>query len=123
MLEDESLALNGTVEEGATVEGQVELAASARIADGAVVRGPVSIAEGTTIEAGTYIGPYTSIGPRSTLEDVHIENSVVIGESTITTDGRIVDSLLGRNTTIESTDDLLPEGRRLVVGENSQLNL
>ena len=77
----------------------------------------------TTIESGTYVGPYTSIGANSRLKDIHIENSVVIGESTITANGRIVDSLLGRNADVESAEELLPEGRRLVVGENSQLKL
>jgi len=123
VLEDESLETEGTVEAGAEVEGRVELHDTATIEEGAVVRGPVSIAENTTIKSGTYVGPYTSIGANSTLENVHIENSVVIGESALTASGRIVDSLLGRNADVESADNLLPEGRRLVVGENSQLKL
>lgn len=57
------------------------------------------------------------------LKNIHIENSVVIGNSTITASGRVVDSLLGQNANVKSADDLLPEGRRLVVGENSQLKL
>jgi glucose-1-phosphate thymidylyltransferase len=123
VLEDEPLEHEGTVAEGAEIRGRVELAESAVVEDGAVVRGPVSIAANTTIKAGTYVGPYTSIGPDSTLKDVHIENSVVIGESEITASGRIVDSLLGRSANVESADNHLPEGRRLVVGENSQLKL
>jgi glucose-1-phosphate thymidylyltransferase len=123
VLEDTELNTAGVVEDGATTDGRIELAASSTIEDGAVVRGPVSIAENTTIECGTYVGPYTSIGPDSTLENVHIENSVVIGDSEVTASGRIVDSLLGRNANVESADELLPEGRRLVVGENSQLKL
>lgn len=123
VLEDKPLERAGTIEEGAEVRGRVELHESATIQDGAVVRGPVSIAANTTIGLGTYVGPYTSIGPDSTLADVHIENSVVIGDSTITANGRIVDSLLGRSADVESAESLLPEGRRLVVGENSQLKL
>jgi len=123
VLEDKELTTAGVVEDGATTDGRIELAESAVIEDGAVVRGPVSIAENTTIKHGTYIGPYTSVGSNSTLENIHIENSVVIGDSTMTASGRIVDSLLGRNADVESADNLLPEGRRLVVGENSQLKL
>jgi len=103
--------------------GRIELHSSAVIEDGTVVRGPVSIAENVTIKSGSYVGPYTSIGANSTLADIHIENSVVIGDSELTASGRIVDSLLGRNANVESVDGLLPEGRRLVVGENSQLKL
>jgi len=123
VLEDRALEIQGTVESDATVEGRVELDKTSTIKDEAVVRGPVSIAEDTVIEAGSYVGPYTSIGPNSTLEGVHVENSVIIGDSEITTSGKIVDSLLGRGTNIGSGDSLLPEGRRLVVGENSQLKL
>ena len=47
----------------------------------------------------------------------------MIGDSEITATGRIVDSLLGRGANVESADELLPEGRRLVVGENSQLKV
>jgi len=123
VLEDKELNTTGVVEDGAETEGRIELADSAVIEDGAVVRGPVSIAENTTIKSGTYVGPYTSIGANSTLEDIHIENSVVIGDSEITANGRIVDSLLGRNANVESAENHLPKGRRLVVGENSQLKL
>ncbi|WP_311173081.1 glucose-1-phosphate thymidylyltransferase [Halobellus ordinarius] len=123
VLEDTALETEGVVEDGAETTGRIELHASSKIEDGASVRGPVSIAEDTVIKEGTYVGPYTSIGANSILENVHIENSVVIGDSEITASGRIVDSLLGRNANVESAEELLPEGRRLVVGENSQLRL
>lgn len=123
VLEDKPLKTRGTINDGAEVDGGIELPESSTIEDGAVVRGPVSIGENVTIKGGTYVGPYTSIGPNSTLEDIHIENSVVIGDSTLTASGRIVDSLLGRSANVESADELLPEGRRLVIGENSQLKL
>jgi glucose-1-phosphate thymidylyltransferase len=123
VLEETNLITDGTVKGDATVDGRVGLAESSIIEDGAVVRGPVSIAENTTVKSGTYVGPYSSIGANVTLSNIHIENSVVIGDSEITASGRIVDSLIGRSANVESTDGLLPEGRRLVVGENSQLKL
>ncbi|MFW6437287.1 MAG: glucose-1-phosphate thymidylyltransferase [Halococcoides sp.] len=123
VLEDRELRFEGSAAEGAEISGRIECASSATIDADAVVRGPASIGPDVTVGPGTYVGPYTSIGEDSTLEDVHIENSVVIGESTITADGRIVDSVLGRNADVTSAAGELPEGRRLVVGENSQLKL
>ena len=123
VLEDARFSRDGSVENGAIVEGRVDICESSTIESGAVVRGPVSLAENTRVKAGTYVGPYTSVGPNTTLENVHIENSVVIGDSRITTSGRVVDSLLGRGTEVGSAEELLPEGRRLVVGENSRLKL
>lgn len=123
VLENTQRSINGTVEEEADVDGKVELAESATIESGAVVRGPVSIAAETTIENGSYIGPYTSIGSGSRISSTHVENTVIVGESEITTNGRIIDSLIGRATQIGSSEDMLPEGRRMVVGENSELHL
>ena len=123
VLDDRRGESSDDIESDAETTGHLDVAESATIEDGAVVRGPVSIGADTVVETGTYIGPYTSIGPNSVLRNVHIENSVVVGDSTIATDGNIVDSLVGRGATVESADGLLPEGRRLVVGENSKLNL
>lgn len=123
VLQDNPGTLDGFVAEGASIEGHLDLDETARIEDGSVVRGPVSIAAGTTIESGTYVGPYTTVGPDSTISRVHIENSVIVGESEIVTNKKIVDSLIGQGTTIGNAEDMLPEGRRLVVGENSDLKL
>jgi len=123
VLENIETARAGDIADDATVDGRVDLAETARIESGAVVRGPVSVAPGTTIGTDTYVGPYTSIGPDTTVTGPHIENTVVVGESELTTDSKIVDSLIGRGAQIGSVSGLLPEGRRLVVGENSDLRL
>lgn len=123
VLDDVDASRDGTIKDGAEVVGQVDMHETAVIESGAVVRGPTSLAAGVTVESGTYVGPYTSVGECSHLENVQIGNSVVIGNSDITTDEAIVDSLLGRGTTIGSSAEMLPEGRRLVVGENSKLRL
>ncbi|WP_324254876.1 glucose-1-phosphate thymidylyltransferase [Halapricum desulfuricans] len=123
VLEELEGELDGHVEDGAEVVGHVDLAETATIESGAVLRGPVSIAAGTVVGHGTYVGPYTSIGPDSEVRRVHIENTILVGETTITADETIVDSLIGAGTSIGSADDLRPKGYRLVIGENSNLKL
>lgn len=123
VLEDVADARDGTVESGADVRGNVVLAPSARIEAGAVVRGPVSIAADTVVRPDTYIGPYTSVGPSCTITDAHVESSVLIGDNEITAKEVLVDCLVGRGAEIGSATSLLPEGRRLVIGENSHLKL
>jgi glucose-1-phosphate thymidylyltransferase len=123
VLEDAQSEVNGTIEDGADITGQVDIAKGATIESGAVVRGPVSIGEDVQITADTYLGPYTSIGKGSTIEGAHVENSVVVSDATIRTSVKIVDSLIGKGASVDTADDLLPEGKRLVVGENSQLKL
>lgn len=123
VLEDARGDVAGTIEEAAEVTGDVIVAEGAVIEQGAVVRGPASIGEETMVSSGVYVGPYTSIGPDSVLRDVRIENSVVVGGSTISTEGRIVDSLIGQGTEISDASGMVPTGQRLVVGENSKMKL
>jgi len=123
VLDDLEPTVDGKIEPDADVRGRVELRDGSVVEDGAVVRGPVSIASDTVIAADTYVGPYTSVGPECVIDGAHIESSVVIGESEISCDRTIVDSLIGRNTTIRKAQDRKPDGERLVVGENSLLDL
>jgi glucose-1-phosphate thymidylyltransferase len=123
LLDQSERHIDGTIEDGATVTGKVELMESAVVKAGAVVRGPVSIAGGTIIEEDTYVGPFTSIGPDSTIANAHVQNSVIIGEATINTDQTVVDSLIGRGVSIGSSKDALPEGQRFVVGRESRLQV
>lgn len=121
ILDDMDTTVRGTIEDGAETMGKIDLHESATVESGAVVRGPVSIEADTTIKDQTYLGPYTSIGPNSTVENTHIENSVVVGQSTIETHDKIVDSLIGQGTDITNGNRQKPDGRRLVVGEDSNL--
>lgn len=123
VLEDITPINDGTVKPGSETTGRIDLHEGAVIEDNAVVRGPVSIGSNSTIEGDTYIGPYTSVGADSTIANASVENSVVVGDSRVTAQENFVDSLIGRGTVIESADDLLPTGRRLIVGENSNLKL
>lgn len=123
VLKDRSPKKRGIASDNVTVDGRIELTGLATIEDGAVVHGPVSIVDGMVIKSGAYAGLYTSVGPNSILEGVHIENSVAVGESNISTSGRIVGGSFGRGANIGSADGFLPEDCRLVIGENSQLKL
>ena len=114
--------IQGQVEDGASVSGRIELQEEAIIEDGAVVRGPVSIGRGTRICSNAYIGPYTSIGEQSIVDNVHIEESVAMGENEITADRKIIDSLVGRKASVTSGKDK-PSGERITVGRNSTLEL
>lgn len=123
ILDDIERNIEGTVEEGASVVGRVDIREGAVVEAGAVVRGPASIGSGTRIGSDTYVGPYTSIGADSEVVGADIEASVTMGQNTITADRKIVDSLVGRRATVTSEPDERPAGSRMVVGRNSTLTL
>jgi len=93
------------------------------VAKGTVIRGPVAIGADCVIGPNTYIGPYTSVGDGSKIVGADIEASIVIGEAIIETPNKIVNSLIGRHTTIRSAEGRRPKGTQLVVGEGSTLFL
>ena len=92
------------------------------IRKGSVIKGPVVIGKNCNIGPNTYIGPYTSIGDNTTVEGGEIESSIIMGDSKIKCNGKIVDSLIGKHSTITSSEKL-PKGHRLIIGENSSISL
>jgi len=112
----------GTVEENVSLIGIIKIGEKTLIRKNSIIKGPVVIGKNCKIGPDTYIGPYTSIGDNTTIIDGEIESSIAIGNTTINCKGKIVDSLIGKDSIIISSNKL-PKGYRLVVGENSLLNL
>ncbi len=123
LLDDIGRSIEGEVEKGATVEGRVRIEAGTVVKSGSVVRGPTVIGRDCILGPDTYVGPYTSVGDGCRLLGADIEASIVIGESVIETPNKIVNSLIGRHTTIRSSNNRVPRGHELIVGENSTLIL
>jgi len=113
----------GKVEYGATITGNVSIDEGTVIRKGCNVRGPVIIGKNCEIGAETYIGPYTSIGDGVIVQGGEIENTIIVGDSTIQCGKRIVDSLIGRNSKIVSADMNLPKGYKLIIGENTTISI
>ena len=123
LLEDIEPRNEGVVEAGAEIQGRVRLGKGTVVRTGSKIRGPAAIGENCTIGPGTTVGPYTSIGDGSRIVGADIEGSIVVGDAVIETDRKIVDSLIGRHTSILSAKERTREGHVLIVGENSTVYL
>lgn len=123
ILDDMKPEISGTVEAGASVLGRVSIGNNSIVKSGAVVRGPVIIGDNCVINDGAYIGPYTSIGNDCIISSGYIESSVLMSGCTVDCDNRIIDSLIGKCASIRSARKMLPQGSRLIVGENSYVGL
>ena len=111
----------GEVDEHSRVEGRVVIAAGAKIVR-SIVRGPAVIGPGATIE-DAFIGPYTSIGSEVAVRRCEVEHSIVLANSTVEDLGtRMEGSLLGRNVRL-TRGAALPKTLRLLVGDNSLIEL
>jgi glucose-1-phosphate thymidylyltransferase len=123
VLSDLKTTINGKVEDGVTVYGNVEIAEGAVVRRGASIRGPVTIGEGSEIGEDAYVGPFTSIGSRVKVLRAEIENSIVLDGAIINCKERIVDSIIGKNSKIVSNLNSRPSGRRFVIGESTFVGL
>jgi glucose-1-phosphate thymidylyltransferase len=103
------------------IRGRVDIGKHTIIEKHSTVKGPVIIGEQCRI-CNSYIGPYTSIGDRCEIMNTEIEDSVVMEDAKIIDGGRIVDSLIGRGVHILKKDGL-PNGRKFVIGDNSEVCL
>ena len=114
------IAKSAFIEPGVKLEGMVEVGEGTKIGGKTLIRGPVSIA-GYCLIKDSYIGPYTSIGDKAEIHGGNIENSLIFDDVSVSTDTKIVDSVIGSGSTISSKNFELPKGNKIVIGENSNL--
>jgi glucose-1-phosphate thymidylyltransferase len=113
----------GAVEEGATVEGRVNIEEGAVVKSKAVIRGPCHIGAQTIIGPNSYIGPYTSIGRFCHVENVEIENSILFDNCEVTSiKQRISESIIGQFSKLTG-EEKRQSVAHFVIGESSIVTL
>ena len=115
---------HGTVGKGVRLSGVVCVGKDTVIEDGTVIRGPVIIGKNCRI-GSAYLGPYTAIGDNCVIKGGEIEASIVLGNTSIKLDHnqRILDSLIGRYSVINSAREAVPHGYKLTLGEYSEVQI
>ena len=114
----------GKVENGAAISGRVHIGEGTVIKKGACIRGPVGIGQNCLIGSNVYIGPFTSIGNNVQVLNGEIEYSIILANCKISTNQRIVESIIGENCTITSENkEPINKGNKLVIGDNSNIKL
>jgi len=113
----------GKVEEGASVVGRVKIGKGTVVTGGSVVKGPSIIGDNCKIGPNAYVGPYTTVGDRCEVARAEVDDSIVMDDTVINVERKIVRSMVGKGSKILSANGLLPKGERLVVGENTTLFL
>jgi len=109
---------NEGIEEDTRIMGRVVIESDVRLTN-SVVKGPALIGRGSIINK-SYIGPYTSIGDSCVIEDTEIEDSIVMERTEIIGGGRLIESLVGKEVKIRRKADF-PNGRRLIIGDHSEV--
>ena len=103
------------------IRGRAYIGKKTIIENNSIIKGPVKIGENCRIN-DSYIAPFTSIGDNCSIFGTEIEDSVIMDSVTIKNGGRIVDSLIGRDVKIIKKKEL-PNGRRFVIGDHSEISI
>ncbi|MEX2144872.1 MAG: dTDP-glucose 4,6-dehydratase [Candidatus Spechtbacterales bacterium] len=114
--------IQGNIDKEADVSGKVILGEGSEIKGKSFVRGPVAIGKNTKI-IDSYIGPYTAIGNNTTIQKAEVEHSIIMDNVNIHTPKRIVDSILGHGVRVAHSVKTSPSGHKIVVGDNSEIEL
>jgi glucose-1-phosphate thymidylyltransferase len=112
----------GEIDKDVTIEGNVIIEKGAQIKGKSFIRGPVIIGRDSIVE-NSYIGPYTSIGDKCVIENSEIEHSLLMHNIAINTSKRVVDSIIGNGVIITDKEKTFPKGHKLIIGDNSQVEL
>ncbi len=110
------------IDKGVILQGNVIIGDNSEIRGKTLIRGPVVIGNSTIIQ-DAFIGPNTAIGDRVEIYGAEILHSIVFDDADINTDKQITDSLIGKNALITPVHETFPSGHKLIIGDNSQIEL
>lgn len=114
--------IKGKVEASSNIQGRVIIGENTKIGGRSMIRGPVVIGNHCLIK-DSYIGPFTSIGNNVEIHNGHIDHSIVYAGTSINSEKRIVDSIIGENSVISRAKHDTPHGNRLLLADDSIISL
>lgn len=113
-------SVKGTVDKESHIEGRVAISAGSVI-ENSTVRGPVTIAADCKI-INSFIGPYTSIDAGTVIENSSVHHSIILGNCRIRDMEHLIDSIIGRNTSVSRCKSV-SRSTKLFVGDDASLEL
>jgi UDP-N-acetylglucosamine diphosphorylase/glucosamine-1-phosphate N-acetyltransferase len=97
LLADLDRRIDGTVADGATVEGPVVVEPGARVRSGAHLEGPVVVQSGADVGPNAYVRGATVVGPDARVGNaVEVKNSILMADAAVPHHAYVGDSVLGR---------------------------
>ena len=119
VLDDLQSKCEGSIDTSCQIIGKVSIGKNTVIKPNTRIKGPVIIGKNCEIGPNVYLGPYTSIGDNVKILSGEIEGSIIMQDVFINCNKRIIDSIIGRQSRLESGDAMYPSGLRFVVGEST----
>ncbi|MEK9158984.1 MAG: glucose-1-phosphate thymidylyltransferase, partial [Patescibacteria group bacterium] len=102
--------------------GKVKIGKGSKISAGTQIFGPAMIGENCTLEA-CRIGPHTAVSSGAEIRSAEIERSIIFENVDIDSKIKIVDSIIGRNTSIVSGHLDKPQTHKMILGDNTFIEM
>jgi glucose-1-phosphate thymidylyltransferase len=119
VLDDLQSKFEVSIDTSCQVIGKVSIGENTVLKPNTRINGPVIIGKNCEIGPNVYLGPYTSIGDNVKILSGEVEGSIIMQDVLIDCNRRIIDSIIGRQSRLESGDAIYPTGLRFVVGEST----
>ena len=101
LLEEIERDIQGSVAEGAQLDGDVVVAAGATVRDGVHIEGPAVILSGAEVGPNAHVRGSTAIGPEVHVgHGVEIKNSILMADAAVPHLSYVGDSVLGRSVNL-----------------------
>jgi glucose-1-phosphate thymidylyltransferase len=119
ILDDLQSKLEGDIHASCRIIGKVSVGKKTVINHGTTIKGPVIIGENCEIGPDVYLGPYTSVGDNVKILSGEVEGSIIMQDVLMNCKKRIIDSIIGRQSRIETSEAMYPSGLKFVLGEST----
>jgi glucose-1-phosphate thymidylyltransferase len=119
VLDDLRSTCLGTVDSSAQLIGRTHIGKNTVIKQNTRIKGPAIIGDNCEIGPNVYIGPYTAIGNNVRILSGEIEGSIIMQDVIINCRRRITESIIGKQSRLDSSESSLPSGVQLVLGEST----
>lgn len=104
LLSKQTSCLGGSIDQRATIRGHVVIGKDVTVGPGTVITGPAILGDGCVIHPNVCIEPGTALGARVEVEPfTYLKNSIVMKDTRIGAQSRIVDSVIGEGCSLEQT--------------------
>ncbi len=121
MLSDIVRDIQGEVDAGSRIEGQVVVGAGTKVVN-SILRGPLIIGARCTI-IDSYVGPFTAVSDDVTIRGSEIEHSIILQRSQmLDLDARVESSLIGKDVRITRSRGR-PRASRFMIGDSSEVEV
>jgi glucose-1-phosphate thymidylyltransferase len=123
VLDDIESQCLGNIDSSSQILGKVHIGKNTVVRHNCKIKGPAIIGENCEIGPNVYVGPYAALGDNVKVLSGEVEGSIVMQDTIINCNKRVIDSIIGRRSTLESGDNMRPAGSRFILGENTSCRI